>query len=56
LFDSHESRSEGKDLEEEAGGSARGKVIEGERTPALKRMTLVHHWKDMVLPQLIAFS
>lgn len=26
------------------------------RTRALKRMTLVHPWKDMILPQLIQFS
>lgn len=52
-FDSPERRSERKDLEEGAGGSARGKGIEGKRAPALKRMTLVHHWKDVVLPQLL---
>lgn len=55
-FDSPERRSERKDLEEGAGGSARGKGIEGKRAPALKRTTLVHHWKDVVLPQLVAFS
>lgn len=55
-FDSPENRSERKGLVEGAGGSARGKRIEGKRTPALERMTLIHHWKDAVLPQLTAFS
>lgn len=41
MFDSAESRSERNDLEEGAGGSARGKGIEGERTAALRRMTLL---------------